>query len=681
MTSCGDDKKEKLDSDSDINQQENPDSISDNEQNDTPVVLPDNNTKPDSETIDNPQTTDSEPDEKTTVDNEEVEDKTVTPDDTETLDQEKTDETATDEEAVTDESSEVDEDEVTDVDSTTPPFDPLGDDDGDGILNGDEGQDDIDGDGIPNYQDTDVDGNGLLDVVDGTGDADSDGTPDYKDTDDDGDYISDIDEGFEDPDGDGIPNYLDEDSDGDGITDVFEGNVDFDEDGTPNYLDEDSDDDGFTDSDEAGSSGTPVDTDSDGYADFVDLDSDGDGLTDAKEKELGSNPKSTDSDGDGFDDSTEFAYWSSVEPSNVGANMTDPNKKLPEDIFYFILPYLDPEQQAEEPLDFTTDIKFVDIVIQVDLSGSMDGEHSNLKSGINNVIIDGVTSEIPGAAFGLVTFGTEGYTPYALNQSITTNASLVQTAVNGITDVGGSVEMHVEALYQTSTGAGLSSEGIPVTNTGFRPGSLPIYIMCTDEGFQGDVPSGTHSYSETIAAMNAINAKFIAVYSGDDSSCGGGGGGIDDDFEDIAKDTGSVDASGNTFNQLISDDGSGLDSTIVDAIDQLTKNIQMDINSTVESVANAQSVDTSQFIKAVIPKHTIPANSFDSKDSTTFYKVKPGTEVFFDVIGENTFFEPPTTESLSFKATIHVMGEGSLLDSREVFIIVPGKDDTGGSEG
>jgi len=73
-------------------------------------------------------------------------------------------------------------------------YDPLADDDFDGIPNEVEGTADPDEDGIPNYLDLDSDGDGIPDSVEGIGD----------------------------PDGDGILNYLDLDSDGDGVPDAVE---------------------------------------------------------------------------------------------------------------------------------------------------------------------------------------------------------------------------------------------------------------------------------------------------------------------------------------------------------------------------------------------------------------------------------------------------------------------------
>ncbi|MFK8054216.1 MAG: beta strand repeat-containing protein, partial [Woeseiaceae bacterium] len=115
-----------------------------------------------------------------------------------------------------------------------------GDSDGDGIP--DNQDPDSDNDGIPDEDE-------IRSIPPLTGlDGDNDGIDDAIDvdvtggTDDDGNGIDDA---FEpdDFDGDGTPDYLDTDSDNDRIPDVIEGNTDFDNDSSPNYLDTDSDDD------------------------------------------------------------------------------------------------------------------------------------------------------------------------------------------------------------------------------------------------------------------------------------------------------------------------------------------------------------------------------------------------------------------------------------------------------
>ncbi len=577
--------------------------------------------------------------------------------------------------------------------------------DGDGIKNGVEGTGDTDGDGTPDFEDTDADGDGLPDSTEAPSgipvDTDSDATPDYKDTDADGDGVPDGIEGTGDVDGDGkanyrdidadgdgmpdgiecaaqpcvdtdgdtAPDFLDTDSDGDGVLDLYEGNKDMDGDGIPSYLDDDADGDGITDATEC--PGQPcVDSDGDSYPDFKDKDSDNDGLVDADEVTIGTDPTKADTDGDGTDDNTEHAF---------GSNPNDPNDDIPDDAYYYVLPYNDPAVQ--DTLDFSTDIKSADIMIMVDLSGSMTGEHANLKTGINNTVITGIKAQIPDSAFGLAKFGTLEDQPYALAQGITADVATVQNAVNGITDVGGSSEAAYEALYQATTGAGgsftiddgcggSSTGTIPASTPGWRTESLPIIIMCTDESLQDY--DGLHHPADAYAAMNAINAKFIGVDSGGAVAMA--------QFETISDNTGSVDANGNGFNYEISSDGSGLSTQIVDAVVALAKGIQIDVNTILKSVPNPESVDTTQFVKAVVPNTADPVDGFETKDTTTFFKVKPGTKVIFDVTFENTVYDNQSSETKLFIANINVMGAGTLLDTREVFILVPGIIDQGGED-
>jgi hypothetical protein len=121
------------------------------------------------------------------------------------------------------------------------------DSDGDSIPDVIEGQDDPDGDSLPNNQDLDSDGDGVPDLDEGIGDPDDDGIPNFLDLDSDGNDIADAVEGADDPDSDGAPNIADEDNDGDGRTDCYEGTGDPDGDGIPSYLDTDSNGDGVPD--------------------------------------------------------------------------------------------------------------------------------------------------------------------------------------------------------------------------------------------------------------------------------------------------------------------------------------------------------------------------------------------------------------------------------------------------
>jgi outer membrane protein OmpA-like peptidoglycan-associated protein len=124
------------------------------------------------------------------------------------------------------------------------------DSDGDGIV---DDITDSDNDGIADVVDQldgwgtvpDTDRDGILDPIDGTADVDGDGLPNFEDVDSDNDGILDTIEAGPNPDspvdtdGDGMQDYVDTDSDNDGILDEFEGLNDFDNDGVPDYIDVD----------------------------------------------------------------------------------------------------------------------------------------------------------------------------------------------------------------------------------------------------------------------------------------------------------------------------------------------------------------------------------------------------------------------------------------------------------
>jgi len=355
-----------------------------------------------------------------------------------------------------------------------------------------------------------------------------------------------------------------------------------------------------------------------------------------------------------------------------GSDPNDDTDGLPPEVFYVILPYMDDNHEYRD-LDFSTDIQFADILFLVDLSGSMIGEHDNLKAGINNIIIAGVNDEISSAGFGLVKFGCwdDWDDAYELTQPITLNSSAVQAAVNTITDCGGSDEIHNEALWQAATGAGFDQDGyyIPPVSCGgqvgdeggacFRDLALPIFIMISDEDF---ISGEGHSLSQAITAMNNLGAKFIGVDSGDAMG----------DYNTISNGTGSLDQFSQPFNFDINSDGTGMSSAIVDAIIELTQNIELSsVTTERESVTNPYSIDTTNFIKAITPIAADPPSGVDSFDATSFYGVDPGTMVTFNVDFYNDFFEPPSGTVELFEATIYVFGSGTQLDTREVYIIVP----------
>lgn len=234
----------------------------------------------------------------------------------------------------------------------TTPAVPL-DSDEDGIPNSVEGIGDTDGDGTPDYLDTDADNDGIPDALEAGAaaedprDSDGDGIQDYLDLDSDNDGLSDaLEAGSDaanpvDSDGDGSPDYLDLDSDNDGLADVFESlgatydndadgmidsaevldaNLDTDGDGIPNRLDIDSDNDGMTDATESGEN----DLNGDGVLDAY-LDSDDDGVPDSVDVDF---TGGEDVDGDGIDDyaDADFVLLADTDGDGI-VDMFDPDAR------------------------------------------------------------------------------------------------------------------------------------------------------------------------------------------------------------------------------------------------------------------------------------------------------------------------------------------------------------------
>ena len=182
------------------------------------------------------------------------------------------------------------------------------------------------------------------------------------------------------------------DTDGDGIADAIEGDGDLDGDGIPNLMDDDSDGDGISDAEEwlpSTEPCAPTDTDGDGMYDPFDRDSDNDGVPDDVERMRGTDWRNADTDGDGFTDLAEEA---------AGTDPTDESSRIPETDFFVVLPYNGDHQMR--PLRFGTNIEIADLFFLVDMTGSMQGERTNLINGLISVIIPGVEAEIPNVQFG-----------------------------------------------------------------------------------------------------------------------------------------------------------------------------------------------------------------------------------------------------------------------------------------
>lgn len=540
---------------------------------------------------------------------------------------------------------------------------------------------DTDEDSTADYKDTDSDGDGISDSRECSNlpckDTDSDGITDYRDNDSDDDGLTDDVECFSDPcvdsDSDGDPDYLDTDSDNDGVPDVRETAKDTDKDGMPNFLDDDSDGDGIADSVECPSIPC-VDSDKDGVPDFVDTDSDGDGLPDPQEVDcttLGIHSRTqADTDGDGYSDLAEILIGS--DPCNAAEGVKDKGVK-----FYFELPYQG--EQKEDTLTFAPTVKKADIFFNVDTTGSMGGEISTLKSSLSNNIIPGVRARISDSAFGVAWFNDP---QHGISNVPVTDIGTAQNSVNnlyaGVPGDGGDCD---EQGYASLTNV--------ASNGGWRDKTIPIVMHISDAPSKAD-------RNTAINALNAKGIKAIGIFASDGCS----GATASSQLTDLSNSTGAVvpecaGAGRTVLKYDVNGNGSGLNDAVINGIDALVKYSIFSLYVVPVDDGDTGTIDTACFLKKVEALEYIPVdacaasivatpaafngsaynNGFNNFSTGTSSATNPGNKLNFKVVAQNdTCYESSAVAKL-FKAFINVVdnGTGSILDTQEVTIIVPGK--------
>lgn len=636
--------------------------------------------------------------------------------------------------------------EAGDDDLRTLPYDADGDGtpnfrdedaDGNGIADLRETTVDLDVDGILDVLDLDDDGDGILDAVEVAStpeappDFDGDLIPNYRDIDSDNDTISDFQENVGDGDRDGQIASVDLDTDGDGIPDQLEAGdallqtapFDTDADGFPDVVDLDSDNDGLADKQEDKNGNGRVD---EGETSALLSDTDNDKVSDLVEIAAGSNPQNPtdnpksrggfvfivpfegtpDPNADTLDFSTKITKADVVFAMDTTASMGEEINNLKATLTGTIVPRL------------ATSLP--DLAMGV-------GEYHDF------TLPPSTGSDYPWKLLHRV-------------MTVKTPAGIasIQQAINGMQASGGEdwPESGWEALYQLATGSG-TNQGLvsvppfdPLTappsalptgeNTGtlggmgFRTGALPIAVMITDainhnstttSDFDYTFPSTT--FEQAASAFEALGGKMVGI-----SSRFGSGS-----FGDVRRElTNAVTrlqsvvkpnawdspgrarpagcgpslcctgANGDGISSMmgkcplvfdIEGDGSGLGTTVVQAIETLTNFAPIDI-STQPRDDQGDSVDAVKaFIGSLRAKSSAQApctSGLTTRDQNgdgvadTYIDVKPGTRVCFDVVPKTNTTVKPTHEPQMFRATIIVVGDNvTELDRRDVFFVVPPK--------
>lgn len=385
---------------------------------------------------------------------------------------------------------------------------------------------DTDGDTVPDYLAQDNDGDGIPDIVEIRGQSLASHTDPntFSGACVTGNAIGNAGKPI-DCNGDTIPDYMSPDSDGDTIPDSIEGivfkygvyarySLDTDQDGVPDSVEArpyDSNGDGKADK--------LTDSDNDTIPDIISLDSDSDGLPDAEEYKLNKDALcakldlrvTPDSDGDGYLDSAEYAVAQASGGKYTPAQMVCQKSVGVKDVykFYFELPV---NAKKEDTLTFVPKVSKLDVVFNVDTTGSMGGAMKSVRENVNSMV-SSIKANVEDSGFSLAMFadfyivgksyGSSGDRCLRVAGPVTNDQSLIEQYMNYSyfqrADGGNDgPESGVEALYQIVTREGVrwkETASSAATNilsvipaipsgrwgaAGFRQNTLPVVIHVTD---------------------------------------------------------------------------------------------------------------------------------------------------------------------------------------------------------
>jgi hypothetical protein len=431
-------------------------------------------------------------------------------------------------------------------------------------------------------------------------------------------------------------------------------------------------------------------------------------------------PSAPNPDGSRLDASSRNA-----DASEPDANVRGPEPRLPPTDVDVVLPYRGPV--VTHVIDVDADLGALDVCFSIDTTGSFGEEIDALQADVDGRIIPALRDRVEDVAFGVSHFedfpadpyGADTDLPFELLTPVTTARARVGAAIAALDQPlghgGDALESGAEALYQIATGAGYTRRGRRIVaawdgraapgggvlgGVGFRERALHVVVHVTDapthrpDDYLPDFPD-TRSLDEAAAALREVGALVIGIASGEPAR---------PHLERIALETGaSFPANGGdcptgvegAFNPPFADrcplvfdvanDGTGLSSTIVDAIVELVNGVEFG------EVWGEPRDDRLGFVRAIEaaratpPDGVAPPTTDDLRPADgivdTFVDVRTGTRLEFEVQLRNESI-PPADYDQTFRIAVEILGDGLLLARRTFRITVPrGRLDAGMMDG
>jgi len=210
---------------------------------------------------------------------------------------------------------------------------------------------------------------------------------------------------------------------------------------------------------------------------------------------------------------------------------------------------------------------------------------------------------------------------------------------------------------------------------GYRGDAVKILVGITDEM---DECTDCSSDSAMAAGM-ALRTEGI-TFIGIDADSG------HEPFADlsaICTESGSLDGTGMPL--VISGDGAAAATAVTMAINEVVEGVPLRV--TIEAVDEPDdSGDSLQFIDYLVINSEAEgcATGLMTEDTNgdghqdAFPSLLPGTDVCWDVVPRMNTTEEPSTEPRVFRARLTVSGDGSPLDTRVIYFLIPPRIDDPG---
>jgi hypothetical protein len=200
---------------------------------------------------------------------------------------------------------------------------------------------------------------------------------------------------------------------------------------------------------------------------------------------------------------------------------------------------------------------------------------------------------------------------------------------------------------------------------GYRTDAVRILVAFSDEDSDGSVTA-----AQAAAVLSSEEVTFIGVESDDPARPA---------MEDLARRSGSLDGAGAPLVFTANADGTGIATVVTNAINEIAEGVPLRV--TIEAADEPDDAgDALQFIDHL----AINTSDLDCTDAATedtddppdghadaFPALRPGTPVCWNVVARQNDTVEPTEEPLVFRARLTVFGDGSPLDSRVVYFLVP----------